>query len=85
MVEEDPSKNIMSVSEKKIIQEYKSKQLDKANEDKPMTQYITGYLVYLISSQTSLLKTSSSKLRIIYIGPLVVYKTIHKFQYILNG
>ena len=48
-----------------------------------MTQYKTGYLVYLISPQMSLHKTSSRKFKAIYIGPLFVYKVINKFQYIL--
>ena len=41
-------------------------------------------LVYLISPQTSLLKTSSRKLNNIYIGPLVVYKIMDTFQCILR-
>ena len=48
-----------------------------------MNQYKPGDLVYLISLQMPLLKTGSRKTKVIYIGPLVVYKIIDKFQYIL--
>ena len=48
-----------------------------------MTQYKPGYLVCLILHQTSLLKTSSRMVRVIYIGPMVVHKIIDKFQSIL--
>ena len=54
-------------------------------KDKAMTQYKQGELLYLISPQISLLKTSSRKFRAIYIRPLVVYKIIDKFQDILLG
>ena len=49
-----------------------------------MVQYKPVDLVYLISPPTSLLKTSSRKLyTVFYIGPLVVYKIMNNFQYIL--
>ena len=48
-----------------------------------MTQYITGDLVYLISPQMSLPKTSSRKSKVIYIGPLIVYKIIDTSHHIL--
>ena len=47
-----------------------------------MNQY-KPYLVYLISPHTTLFKTSSRKFTVIYIGPLVMYRIIDKFQYIL--
>ena len=46
-----------------------------------MSQYKPGDLVYLISAQTTLLKTSSRKFRVINIRSLVVYKIIDKIQY----
>ena len=52
-------------------------------KDKPINQYKPEDFMYLISSQTSLLKTRSRKFKVIYIGPLVVYKMKNKFQYIL--
>ena len=48
-----------------------------------MTQYKSEYLAYLISPQTSLLKSSNRAFRFIYIGPPVEYKTIDEFQYIM--
>ena len=53
------------------------------NKDKPMTQYKPGDIVHLISLQSSLIKTCSRKFRLIYIRPLVVYRIIDKFKYIL--
>ena len=49
------------------------------NSDKPMTQYKPGDLVYLISSKTSLVKTSSRKFRVFLVAELVVHKIIDKF------
>ena len=65
------------------MQEYGLQQLDMIKKDKPMNQYKPRDLVYLISPQTSLHKTSSRKFKVMYIGPLVVYKIIEKIQYIL--
>ena len=53
------------------------------NKGKPVTLYKPGYSVCLILSNTCLLKTSCWKFRVIYRGPLVVYKIFDKFQYIL--
>ena len=44
-----------------MVQEYRLKQVDMINKEKPMTQYKPGDIVYLISPQISLLKTSSKK------------------------
>ena len=67
---------------KKIVQYYRLKQLDIVNKEKPVTQYKPGNVLYLISSHPFLPKTSSGKFRVIYIGPVVVYKILDKFQYI---
>ena len=63
----------------KIVQEYRLKQQYMASKDKSMTQYKNkpGNLVYLISPQTSLPKTSSRKFIVIYVEPLVTYKMIN--------
>ena len=57
--------------------------MDIINKEKFMTQKKPGDLVYFITNQISLLKTSSGKTGIVFVGPLVVYITIGKFQYIL--
>ena len=66
-----------------MVQEYMLKQQDMINKDKPMTQDKPGELMYIISPQMFLLKISSRMFRIIYIGPLLEYSVIDKFQYIL--
>ena len=48
-----------------------------------MSQYKSGDLVYLISPQKSLLKTSLRKFKVIYIEPLVVDKIKDQVQYIV--
>ena len=50
------------------------------NKDKPLNRYKPEDFVHLISSPTSLLKTRSGKFKVIYIGPLVVYKIIENFS-----
>ena len=57
--------------------------MDMINKDKPMTQHKPGYLMYLVSPKTYLLKTNSRKFRAVLVGTLVIYKTIDIVQYIL--
>ena len=53
---------------------------NKNNED---FQYVSGDLVYIISL-TSQLRTSSRKVTIKYVGPLVVYKIVDPHNYLLT-
>ena len=46
-------------------------------------QYNSGDLVYIISPLTSQLRTSSRKVAIKYISPLVIYKIIDPHNYLL--
>ena len=46
-------------------------------------QYNSGDLVYIISPLTSQLRTSSRKVTIKYIGPLVIYKIVDSHNYLL--
>ena len=46
-------------------------------------QYTSGDLVYIISPLTSQLSTSSRKVTIKYVGPLVVYKIVDPQNYLL--
>ena len=53
------------------------------NEDRNFFQYNSGDLVYIISPFTGQLRTSSRKVAIRYVGPLVVYKIIDPHNYLL--
>ena len=53
------------------------------NKDRDFFQYNNRDLVYLISPLTSHLHTSSRKVAIKYVGPLVIYKIIHPHNYLL--
>ena len=53
------------------------------NKDRSFFQYNSEDLVKIISPLTSQLRTSSRKLAIKYIGPLVVYKIIYSHYYLL--
>ena len=53
------------------------------NKDRNFFQYNSGDLVYIISPLTSQLRTSSRKVAIKYIGPLVIYKIIDSYNYLL--
>ena len=53
------------------------------NKDRMFFQYNGGDLVYIISSLTSQLQTTSRKVMIKYVGPVVVYKIIDPHNYIL--
>ena len=53
------------------------------SKERNLLQYDSGDLVYIISLLSSQLRTSSSKVMIKYIGPLVIYKIIDPHNYLL--
>ena len=53
------------------------------NKDRENFQYRGGYLVYIISPLTCQLITTSQKIAIKYVGPIVVYKIIDSHNYLL--
>ena len=66
-----------------ILQNFKMKHLAFLNKDREYIQYNSGDLVYLISPLTTQLRTSSRKVAINYVGPLVVYKIVDPHNYLL--
>ena len=66
-----------------ILQQFKSKHLAMINNNCKDYQYISGDLVYIISPLTSQLRTSSRKVTIKYVGPLVVFKMVDLHNYLL--
>ena len=66
-----------------ILQQFKSKCLAMINKNHEGFQYISGDLVYVISPLTSQLRTSSRKVTIKYVGPLVIYKIVDPYNYLL--
>ena len=67
----------------KLLQDFWMKRLALINKDREDFQYNSGDLVYIISPQTSQLKTTSRKVSIKYIGPLAVYKIVDPHNYLL--
>ena len=53
------------------------------NKDREYFQYNSGHLVYLISPLTTQLRTSSRKVAIKYVGPLVICKIVDPHNYLL--
>ena len=66
-----------------LLQDFKSKRLARINKDRNFFQYNRGDLVYIISPLTHQLQTSSRKVAIKYVGPLVVYKIMGPYNYLL--
>ena len=66
-----------------ILQQFKSKHLAMINKNCEDFQYTSGDLVYIISPLTSQLRTSSRKVTIKYVGPLVIYKIVDPHNYLL--
>ena len=66
-----------------MLQNFKMKCLPLLNKDREYFQYSSGDMVYLISSLTTQLRTSSRKVAINYVGPLVVYKIVDPHNYLL--
>ena len=53
------------------------------NKDRPFFQYNSRDPVYLISPLTTQLCTTSRKITIKYVGPVVIYKNIDPHNYLL--
>ena len=53
------------------------------NKDRTFFQYNSGDLVYVISPLMSQLCTTSRKVMIKYVGPVVIYKIIDPHNYLL--
>ena len=53
------------------------------NKDRAFFQYNRGDLVYIISLLTSQLCTASHQVTMKYIGPVVIYKIIDPYNYLL--
>ena len=62
---------------------FKTKRLALINKDREYFQYNSGNLVYLISPLTTQLRTSSRKVAVKYVGPLVIYKIVDPHNYLL--
>ena len=65
-----------------ILLNFKSKRLAIINKDRAFSQYNSRDLVYIISPLTSQLHTSR-KVTIKYVGPVVIYKIIDPYNYLL--
>ena len=66
-----------------ILFNLKSQRLAMINKDRGNYQYKGGDLVYIISPLTSQLRTTSWKIVVKYVGPVVVYKIVDPHNYLL--
>ena len=66
-----------------ILLNFKSTSLAIINKDRAFFQYKGRDLVYIISPLTSQLCTSSCKVTIKYVGPVVIYKILDPHYYLL--
>ena len=53
------------------------------NLNRENVQYRGGDLVYIISSLTNQLRTNLQKIAVKYVGPVVIYKIIDPYNYLL--
>ena len=66
-----------------LLQNFRMEHLVLMNKDREIFQYNSGDLMYIISPLTSQLRTTSRKVAIKYIGPLVIYKIVDPHNYLL--
>ena len=66
-----------------ILFNFKSWRLAMINKDRENFQYRRGDLAYIISALTCQLRTTSWKIAIKYVGPVVIYKIIDPHNYLL--
>ena len=62
---------------------FKSRRLAMINQNRENFQNRGGDLVYIISQLTSHLRTKSPKIAVKYVGPVVIYKIIDHYNYLL--
>ena len=67
-----------------LVLNLKSKRLAMINKDGAFSQYNSRDLIYIISPLTIQLHTASWKIRIKYVGPVVIYKIIDPYNYLLR-
>ena len=67
----------------KTLFNFRSQRLAMINRNRENFQYRGGDLVYIISPLTSQLRTNSWKIAVKYVGPVVVYKIIDPYNYLL--
>ena len=67
----------------KVLLDFKMRHLALLNKDREYFQYNSGDLIYLISPLTSQLRTTSRKIMVKYVGPLVIYKIVDLHNYLL--
>ena len=67
----------------KVLQDFETRWLALLNKDCELFQYNGGDLVYLISPLMYQLRTTSRKIMVKYVGPLVVNKIIDPHNYLL--
>ena len=66
-----------------LLQQFKTCHLAIINKNCEDFQYNSGDLVHIISPLTRQLRTSSRKVTIKYVGPLVIYKIVDPHNYLL--
>ena len=66
-----------------VLQNFKMKCLTLINKDREYFQYNSGDLVFFISPLTSKLSTSSRKVIVKHVGPLVIYEIVDPHNYLL--
>ena len=67
----------------KLLQDARAKRLALMNKDRDYFQYNSGDLVYIISTLTSQLHTTSRKVTIKYVGLLAIYKIVDSHNYLI--
>ena len=66
-----------------LLPNFRMKHLALINKDRGFFQYNSGDLVYIMSPLTGQLRTTSRKIAIKNIGPLVIYKVVDPHNYLL--
>ena len=60
----------------KLLFGFKIKVISMLNKERDFLQYNSGHLLYIISLQTSQLRTLFRKVLVKYVGPVVIYKIV---------
>ena len=62
------------------LQKFRSQRLDLLNKDREYQALEVGQILYVYQARGSVIETGSRKIKCNYIGPLVIFKPVGRFE-----
>ena len=65
------------------LQKFRSQRLDLLNKDREYQAFEEGQIVYMYQARGSIVETGSRKIKCNYIGPLIIFKAVGPYQFLM--